>query len=34
MRKVNATVAIVVDENFGERLQSLADQMPVWDAIA
>ena len=32
MSKVNTTIAIVVDENFGERLQSLADQMPVWVA--
>ena len=28
----NATVAIVVDPNFGERLISLASQMPVWIA--
>ena len=32
MPESNATVAIVVDPNFGERLTSLADQMPVWIA--
>lgn len=32
MPESNATVAIVVDPNFGERLMSLADRMPVWIA--
>ena len=32
MTESNASVAIVVDPNFGERLESLANQMPVWIA--
>jgi hypothetical protein len=32
MTEPNPTVAIVVDPVFGERLLSLADQMPVWIA--
>ena|SRR5882724_2940858 len=30
MTESNASIAIVVDPNFGERLLSLASQMPVW----
>lgn len=30
MTITNARVAIVVDRNFGDKLVSLADQMPVW----
>jgi hypothetical protein len=32
MPESNTTIAIVVDPNFGERLISLANQMPVWIA--
>ncbi|HKY29322.1 MAG TPA: hypothetical protein VJM12_15385 [Pyrinomonadaceae bacterium] len=32
MTESNATVAIVVDPDFGERLLSLANEMPVWIA--
>ena len=32
MSEANASVAIVVDPNFGGRLLSLANQMPVWIA--
>jgi hypothetical protein len=32
MSESNSTVAIVVDPAFGDRLSSLADQMPVWIA--
>jgi hypothetical protein len=32
MEKTNATVAIVVDPDFGDRLLALASQMPVWIA--
>src|SRR5258706_7009537 len=32
MSKANTSLAIVVDPDFGERLLSLANQMPVWIA--